>query len=429
MTLAQALIAGDRAAVARVARSLLRPQSDNLVARPWGGRTLEAYKGIAAAPGGETGGPWGEAFEMAACELDPETRAHPSRVTLADGSTMVLAELLRHAGPAVLGAAYFAAHGPQLSLLPKTLSIGELLSVQSHPAGYTEAYVIIDCAPGATLRLGFAHALDPAAWGRRLTAGLVAQRALTALLRPDVDALALQARVGPWLCVGEQPGSATRPPELDPWLADRATSPQAQMLLAELRAVYWEALGALNAIPLRPGLVIHNANPPRVAQALGRPPTAEVHALGNPEGREILAFEVRRPGPTYRAWDHVRWPARAVAIDQALAALSFIPTSADEFIVEPRPLAGQPRIWRSVEDDAFVLDHLRPTEGLCVRLEASEQLQLLHALRGVVTIAHDDGTDLGTLSAGASALVPARLGPCRLLARDGTAELLRVHPR
>ena len=45
---------------------------------------------------------------------------------------------------------------------------------------------------------------------------------------------------------------------------------------------------------------------------------AEVHALGNPEGREILALEIRRPGPTFRAWDNVRFPVRDVDVDAAL---------------------------------------------------------------------------------------------------------------
>jgi hypothetical protein len=429
LTLARAVCAGEVAALARVARSLLRPHADNFVARPWGGRRLAPYKGVAGPEGTEAGGPWGEAFEVAACDADPEARAHPSRVTLADGSTMLLPELLRHAGAAVLGSAYFATHGPQLPLLPKTLAIGELLSVQSHPAGFTEAYVVIDCAPGATLRLGFAGALDPVQWGARLAAGLARQRALTGLLRADADLGALQRLVGPWLSAGERSMAGDDPPELERWLREPALRPQAQALLAELRSSYWEVLGALNEIPLRPGLVVHNANPLRVARAPGQPRSAEVHALGNPQGREALLLEVRRPGPTFRAWDHVRWPVREIAIAPALAALSFVPTAPADFIVEPRALAGQPGVWRSVEDDTFVLDHLRPTAGLSVTVGPSEVFQLLHALRGAVAVALEDGTELGLLRAGESALVPARLGPLRLVAREGPVEVVRVHPR
>lgn len=428
MTLADAVAAGEAGALARVARSLLRTQRDNFVARPWGGRALAPYKGVELPAGAVGGGPWGEAFEAAACDDDPEARAHPSRVTLEDGSTVLLPELLRQAGPALLGAAYCAVHGPRLALLPKTLAIGELLSVQSHPTGFTEAYVVIDCAPGATLRLGFARALDPAAWGARLASGLALQDTLHGLLRSDVDLAALQAVVWPWLGAGEGAVAATPPPELARWLSRSAMSARAQALLLELRACYWEVLGALNAIPLRPGLVVHNATPLAVARALGRPRSAEVHALGNPEGRELLLLELRRPGPTFRAWDHLRWPARAIALEPALAALSFVPTTSADFVVEPRPLAEQPGIWRSVEDDAFVLDHLRPSLARPLTLAASEQFQLLHAIRGEVALARAEGADLGTLAAGESALVPAGLGPLRVVARASPCEVVRVQP-
>ena len=40
----------------------------------------------------------------------------------------------------------------------------------------------------------------------------------------------------------------------------------------------------LNEISVTPGQVIYNANPEAVSAATGRPRSAEVHALGNPQG-------------------------------------------------------------------------------------------------------------------------------------------------
>jgi hypothetical protein len=109
-----------------------------------------------------------------------------------------------------------------------------------------------------------------------------------------------------------------------------------------------------------PGQVIYNANPEAVSAATGRPRSAEVHALGNPQGKEILALEIRRPGPTFRAWDHARFPLRPIDVDKTLDALNLQATRPADFIVTPRPLAGCPGVFRSVQSEWFVVDHLRP---------------------------------------------------------------------
>ena len=58
------------------------------------------------------------------------------------------------------GADFVARHGKRWPLLPKTLAVAELLSVQAHPPGNTEVYVIIAADAGATIRLGFKTDVD-----------------------------------------------------------------------------------------------------------------------------------------------------------------------------------------------------------------------------------------------------------------------------
>jgi len=67
-----------------------------------------------------------------------------------------------------------------------------------------------------------------------------------------------------------------------------------------------------------PVTLIYNANPEAVSAATGRSRSAEVNALGNPQGKGFLALEIRRPGPTFRAWDHVRFPLRPIDVDKTL---------------------------------------------------------------------------------------------------------------
>ena len=114
---------------------------------------------------------WGESFEICAFDDDAEARANPSAVILADGSKLSLSELLATAGPAILGEEFATASRNQIPLLPKTLDVGELLSIQAHPEGSTEAYIIVEADEGATIRLGFRQDVDPHDLGKRLSKG------------------------------------------------------------------------------------------------------------------------------------------------------------------------------------------------------------------------------------------------------------------
>src|SRR5690606_7504377 len=86
-TEARALLDGDRAAAARLARTVLKPAKTNFVERPWGGTRIREYEGLCPLPDQRraTGMGLGEAFEISAYDQDDEARRHPSIVPLADG--------------------------------------------------------------------------------------------------------------------------------------------------------------------------------------------------------------------------------------------------------------------------------------------------------------------------------------------------------
>ncbi len=419
-TLADAVRAADRKVLARIAAAPIIPLNDNLVSRPWGGQRLSAYKGLRSTPHQR----WGEAFEISAFAGDVEAGAHPSIIRLADGSEVELPELLAAAGPAILGEDFVATHGCQYPLLPKTLDIGELLSVQAHPEGLTEAYIIIEADEGATIRLGFKRDVDPADLGQRLKEGRQVQQGLLGDLGDGIAIEALQATLASNFARRAVPADAVLP-ALEP-LPQSGSDRKIVETLRTLKTLYWEVLDLLNEISVTPGQVIYNANPEAVSAQTGRPRSAEVHALGNPERKEILALEIRRPGPTFRAWDHARFPLRPIDIDKTLDALNLRATRPEEFIVTPRPLLGRPGVFRSVQDEWFVVDHLRPRPEAEVVLPAGTPMHTLHALRGTMELRTANGRTLASLTRGASALVPVSVGSYRLTTADGDAEVVMV---
>jgi mannose-6-phosphate isomerase class I len=419
-TLADRLLEGDRSVAVTLATGLLKPQRDNLVERPWGGARLCEFKGLTAARCA-SGRPFGESFEISADDGDDEARLHPSILTLADDSTITLPALLAVHAEALLGEVFVERYGRRFPLLPKLLDVAELLSVQAHPAGNTEVYVIVEADPGATIRLGFAVDLDSGAWSARLVAGRIAQQRLLDLCGAD-SAEALQAALKPWLAA-----RAAKPAALEtvlrPLLANGAAWAEVERQLTTLRDTYWAVLDSLNAIPVKAGDVVHNANPPRVAAASGKPVSAEVHALGNPEGRGVFALEIRRPGTTFRAWDNVRFPLREIDVDAALEALNLTATGATDFVVESKLV--RPGVRRSVDSEYFRLEHLEPTPALTVDVPPSAP-HSLHALRGRVRVVRHSGEALGTLDRGESAVVPAHVGAYRLIADGEPAALVKV---
>lgn len=419
-TVADRLLEGDSTVAAGLARGLLKPQRDNLVERPWGGERLCAFKRLepTVCASGRT---FGESFELSADDGDDEARVHPSVLPLQDGSTITLPALLAVHADALLGEAFVRHYGRRFPLLPKLLDVAELLSVQAHPPGNTEVYVIVDAEPGATIRLGFAADVDPAAFRAKLAAGRRDQQRLLESLGAE-SAAELQRVLKPWLA-----RRGARPAELTGSLSARLAAGvewgAVEALLASLHEVYWAALDALNAIPVKAGDVIYNANPPRVTAASGAPASAEVHALGNPENRGVFALEIRRPGPTFRAWDNVRFPLRDIDIEAALGALNLEATTPADFVVEPKLV--RPGVRRSVDCEHFRLEHLDLVAGLGVDVPASPP-HSLHALAGRARLEGGDGRALGTLERGESALVPAGVGAYRVSADGALAALVKV---
>jgi hypothetical protein len=396
---------------------LLRIAPDNLVARPWGGHRLPAYKGI---PDPEPPRELGESFEVSAFPADRESGAHPSEVELPDGGRFPLLDLLGLAPRDLLGDAHVRAHGPIVPLLPKTLDVRELLSVQAHPPGQLELYVVIEAEPGATMRLGFRQSVVARDLEARLSAGRRAQERLLGSLRADLDQAALQAALAPRM--GTR--NASFADAATPWLRPEADPRGVAAELEALRTLYWEVLDLLNEIPLRPGQVILNATPPRLAGS--GPRSAEMHALGSPDGKGVLALEIRRPGTTLRAWDNMRYPLREIDVAGALAAANLQATTPEEFLVEPQPIPDTPGVFRLLEADAFVVDSLRPRAGAPVRLRATGLMHTLHAIAGAVRFEAGDGSCFGTLERGRSALLPACLPAHSVVAVSGDPDLVKV---
>lgn len=429
-TMAEAALRGDAVVLDSLAASLLVPRRNNFVERPWGGTSIRAYKRYHPLPDQPrtTGLGLGEAFEIAAFDDDEESREHPSLIECDDGSNLSLPQLLREQGGTFLGRSFVARHGACFPLLPKTLDVRELLSVQGHPPGHTEVYIIIDAAPGATLRLGFNEDIDALGIERELLEGLARQQALVEMLEGSREGLECQRAIGPWLADRSAAPSSLEAP-LAGLLRESASLADALDIAVELKTLYWRVLDSMNVIELERGQVIHNATPARLLETPGAVPAAEVHALGNPEGLEFLALEIRRPGPTLRAWDNVRFPMRRVEVTEAIAAVNPRATTPEDFIRAPEPVAERPGVSCSIDSAAFRVEHLRPAPGLAIDLPAGRPYSL-HVLEGSVGVSWTrPATAIGRasrmLESGDSALVPVGVRDCRLEA-EGPAHAIRV---
>jgi mannose-6-phosphate isomerase class I len=416
---ADVLLRRDRAAAARLASALVVPLNNNFVERPWGGFRLRELKGDSGTDARQR---IGECFEIAADDRDEESRRHPSRVRFGDGSVASLPALLDAHAETLFGARFVARHGRRWPLLPKMLDVVELLSVQAHPPGNTEVYVILDAEPGATLRLGFKTDVDAAALAARVESGRRDQQRLRSLCGAALPDQELQAALKPWLA-----DRVATPALLEPlWrpAVGKRWRDVARVLRA-LHGAYWDVLDLMNEIPVTAGQVIYNATPERIAAKRGIPRSAEVHALGNTQGREIVALEVRKPGVTYRAWDNVRFPLREVDAAAAIAALNLERTEPAEFVVARTPVPGRSGVSCSVDSGEYRLEHLEPTALASIDVPASGP-HSLHVLAGAVTVYATDGAVVGRLARGDSALVPIGVGAYRVAADVEPAEVLKV---
>jgi mannose-6-phosphate isomerase class I len=415
-TIADRLLRGDRGIAAELATRPLKPRRDNLVERPWGGDKLGPFKSLSVSGDRR----FGESFEISADDADDEARRHPSVLELADSSTITLPALLAVHAETLLGKAFVRLYGRRFPLLPKLLDVAELLSVQAHPPGNTEVYVIVDADPDATIRLGFAVDVDGPTWVAKLKHARRDQQRLLDLFGTD-SADELQALLKDWLARRRaQPADLKK--VLVERLADTKTWADVEPRLSSLHFTYWAVLDSMNAVPVKAGDVVYNANPPSVVAASGKPVSAEIHALGNPEGRAVFALEIRRPGPTLRAWDNVRFPLRNLDIDGALEAVNLAATRPEDFIVAPKQV--RPGVSRSVDCEYFRLEHLEPTARLTIDVPASEP-HCLHAIAGRVSLRRGE-EEIGTVERGESAFVPVGVGAYRVVADSEPAALVRV---
>ena len=117
---------------------------------------------------------------------------------------------------------------------------------------------------------------------------------------------------------------------------------------------------------------------------------------------------------------------RPIDVDKTLDALNLRATRPADFFVTPRQLAGCPGVFRSVQSEWFVVDHLRPRPDAEVGLPAGTPMHTLHAVRGTVEFRTSDDRTLASLTRGQSALIPVTVGSYRLATADGDAEVVMV---
>ncbi len=414
-------------AVPQLAGRLIITAPNNFVERPWGGTRLRELKALCPLPDQVevSGSGIGESFELAAFDDDTEAAAHPSAIRDALGDVRLLPQLIREHADELLGAQWVARYGRCIPLLPKFLNVRELLSVQGHPAGHTEAYVVVDAEPGATIRLGFRRDIDPRSFGRELETGLSEQRELAALLGESSEWFAIQRLLAEWFAERGSAPDAVLPSLLESCSRGSADiGTKAAALLDSLKRKYWFVLDSMNEIELAPGQVIYNATPQRIVESTQRTPAAEVHALGNPQRREFVMLEIRRPGPTLRAWDNVRFPMRDTDIGAALDALNLQATHPEEFICTRDTLSGQDRT-RSIDSPYFRVEHIEAAEGTSFEVAGGEP-HCLHVLTGSVDIDTGEGA-AAMLSQGQSALMPFGVRAWSGRVRAGDLHLVLVY--
>ncbi len=369
--------------------------------------------------------------ESASASRSRPTTATPRRVATRAGFGFATARSRRcrrcstaHA-ETLLGARFVARHGKHWPLLPKTLDVVELLSVQAHPPGNTEVYVILAAEPGATLRLGFKTDVDAKSFGdaRRGRAAATNSGSRSSAARRSSDD-ALQSELKPWLA-----DRVATPAALEPrW------RPRARQTLARCREraarVARRVLGRArpherDSGRAGPGDLQRDAasvSRPRAAYRAPPRSTRSATPRGSRSSRSRSASPARRsaPGTTCGSRCATSTPTAAIA------ALNLERTRPEEFVVARTPGARTARRGRAPSTrpstGSSTSRRRRPRQSTSPAAEPHS----LHALAGAVSVYATDGALVGRLASGDSALVPIGVGAYRVVADAEPAEVLKV---
>lgn len=397
LTLASRLRQNDRDAINTVLSKVIHIKPERMVTKAWGG----------------------DQVFLSANSEEEKASNRISLVTLSDGSSIPLAELLNITGNKIFNQDLLKRYKGNIPLYPKLLLVKELLSVQGHPRGSSEVYYIRRAPKGAKIYLGFKNTVkNPAALKALLSNELQKQQEFIQLLDPQADQTKVNQILQEYFSKMEMNVDLIYP-QLRGYFKQSTDSEKVKRLLIGMREAYWQVLDLMNAIDVKPGMIIHNTVPLRyVTESM-----AEVHALGNPAGVEIETFEVRNVGPTFRAWDNNRFPVRPIDIDTTVSELSLRGTGLDDFIVHPHQIKSG--IERVVTTPEFIVDRISPSpEGLTLTLE-NQDSHILIPTKGDVIIEARDGTILGRISEGASGIVPYIHEEYKIKSQ-GDAELLKI---
>ena len=406
---AQAILAGDKRAISRLSTQVLRVRKDNFIERPWGGTQLYRYKNLT--PAGKSR--WiGESFEIAACASDPEVCAYPSVVLLEDGSEIELPKLLEIAAESLLGDSFVAQYGREFPVVPKVLDIQQLLSVQVHSPGNPELYIVLAADPEATIRLGWTRTVDRNVLRQFLWQGRQQQVQVAGAIAQLGDQE--RSAIASFFADREKEWADVLPPFFSPMALRNLTDS-----LCRLKEHYWHVLDLLTEIPVSVGQCFWNAVPG------SNPLAADVHALGNPQQREILVLEIRKPARTFRLWDHVRFPMRAVHIEKGLQHARISPTTVDDFWVTPQSTPERNR-ERLVDCPLFVVDRIALAQGEDCFQRTGGDPRTIHCIKGEIAILGEKGAEMERLSRGESALVPVSLAEYQFTAGKHAAEIIQV---
>jgi hypothetical protein len=282
-TEADVLLRDNGAAAARLASELVVPLNNNFVERPWGGFRLPELK-RAPADGTDSRRRIGECFEIAADDRDAEARRYPSRIRFVTAPSRRCPRCSTRTRRHCSGRVSSPGMGGIGRCYRRTLDVVELLSVQAHPPGNTEVYMILAAEPGARRCGSASKPMSTRNRSGRVSRRVAAtQQRLKQLCGSAFGDEALQSELKPG-----SPIRAATPAALEPgWrpLLDKRW-PEVASVLRALHAAYWDVLDLMNEIPVAAGQVLYNATPERIAAARGIPRSAEIHALGNTQALE-----------------------------------------------------------------------------------------------------------------------------------------------